>query len=87
MGLRSAQPVPKWANEQTKLFACMRTNTFLLGRAESFRQILLSLWCPIQGRVRCCRYHGLVCPAVCIALMGRTTCTLSLVPAISDCLC
>jgi len=36
MGLRSAQPVPKWANEQTKLFACMRTNTFLLGRAESF---------------------------------------------------
>ena len=34
----------------------------------------------LQGRERCCRYHGLLCPAVCIARMGRITCTLSPAP-------
>jgi REP element-mobilizing transposase RayT len=39
----------------------------------------------LQGRVRCCRYHELLCPHACIALTARITCTLSRVPVTGGC--
>ena len=38
----------------------------------------------LQGRARCCRYHGLLCPADSTVPMGCTTCTSSPARATSE---
>src|SRR5579872_2612094 len=59
------------------------SHRFFLSRSETMGAPLLRF---LQGRVPCCRYHGILCLPVCIALTALIICTLSPVPVPGGCL-